>query len=203
MPSPTQQPKRATRSNNKRDKIIAASAVLFEKVGYHRATMQLLADEVGIGKPTLYHYFRSKSQILLAIHEEVITRVIEAHMERIQQDLPTEELLRHIAIDMLTFIKEHPGYVRAFFEHFEELDEDDQKDIRQQRQQFMAAVVGLVQSGIDSGRFRATDPHVAVLGFFGMINWTYKWLPADKTRSVEDVADTLCGLFLDGLRHSA
>jgi len=31
--------------------------------------MQMLADEVGLGKPTLYHYFPSKNAILFAMHD--------------------------------------------------------------------------------------------------------------------------------------
>src|SRR5690554_5416202 len=102
---------------NRRDDIIRASADLFERVGYHKASMQMLADEVGLGKPTLYHYFKSKNEILHAIHEGTITQVMELHRKRLGKNLPPEELLRGVASDMLTFIKKYPGYIRAFFDH--------------------------------------------------------------------------------------
>ena len=44
-------PSKSPKRTNGREDIIQASSDLFEKVGYH-ATMQLLAVEVGLGKPT-------------------------------------------------------------------------------------------------------------------------------------------------------
>ncbi len=55
--------------DEKRIEIIQHCATLFDKVGFHNTSMQMLADEVGLGKPTLYHYFPSKLSILYAIHD--------------------------------------------------------------------------------------------------------------------------------------
>src|SRR5438876_12299390 len=63
--------------DDKRQQIIERCANLFDSGGYHRATMQLLADEVGLGKPTLYHYFSSKTEILYAIHQQHIAVLID------------------------------------------------------------------------------------------------------------------------------
>src|ERR1700716_2738281 len=61
--------KRSESFGDRRDQIIQASAELFEKVGYHGASMQMVADAVKLGKPTLYYYFKSKTDILYAVHE--------------------------------------------------------------------------------------------------------------------------------------
>jgi AcrR family transcriptional regulator len=186
--------------NNRKQEIIEASANLFEKVGYHRASVQMIADEVGLGKPTLYHYFKSKTEILYAIHQESISNVVDKHLERVEQGLQPEELLEGMARDMLTFIKKHPGYVRAFFEHFDELDDAQKIEIRDQRNEYMRLTTTVIKDGIKSGVFRNCDPRLATLGFLGMLNWTYKWLPGEKQHSVSKVAKSLCAIYLDGLR---
>lgn len=188
------------RRGNRKEDIIQASADLFEKVGYHRASMQMLADEVGLGKPTLYHYFRSKTEILYAIHQEIISKVLTQHLKRAEKGLPPDQLLEGMAKDMLTFIKEHPGYVRAFFEHFDELDDVHKVEIRAQRNQYMAITTDVIKAGIASGVFKDCDPRIAALGFFGMMNWTYKWLPQETKSSVASIAKKLSSLFLDGLK---
>lgn len=190
---------RTRKNSNKREAIIQASTVLFERVGYHRASMQMLADEVGLGKPTLYHYFKSKSQILYSIHQEVISKVIASHEERVSQHLSPDELLRGMAKDMLTFIKEHPGYVRAFFEHVDELDPEDKKDVTTQRDQYMEAAMNVIKAGTKAGVFKKCNPRITTLAFFGMINWTYKWYPSVKSKSVTAMTTELCDLFLQGL----
>src|SRR5882672_5532031 len=63
--------------DDKRQQIIERCADLFDSGGYHRATMQMLADEVGLGKPTLYHYFSSKTDILYAIHQQHIAALMD------------------------------------------------------------------------------------------------------------------------------
>ena len=163
--------------------------------------MQMLADDVGIGKPTLYHYFKSKSEILYAIHQEVMSNVLAAHAMRVEEKLAPDAILRGIATDMLIFIKDHPGYVRAFFEHFDELDENHQQEIRAQRNTYLQETVAAIKAGVASGMFRKCDPNITALAFLGMINWTYKWWPINAKRmSVATMSDSLCDLFLNGLK---
>jgi len=193
-------PSNSAKRTNKREDIIQASADLFEKVGYHRATMQLLAEEVGLGKPTLYHYFKSKNEILYAIHQGTITQVLKLHRTRVSKNLPPEDLLRGIASDMVAFIKKHPGYTRAFFDHIDELEPEHKQEIKAQRDEYMEATIDVIRQGIASGKFKDTDPRLATLAFFGMINWTYKWIHTEKRASVNKLASHFCDLFLDGLK---
>lgn len=190
----------STKRTNRKADIVKASADLFEKVGYHRASMQMVAEEVGLGKPTLYHYFKSKNEILYAIHQETISKVRELHEKRVSKNLPPDELLHGMAKDMLTFIKEHPGYVRAFFEHFDELDDAHKKDIRAQRVDYFDAAIKVLEDGIKAGIFKKSNPRITAYAFFGMMNWTYKWVHTEGRTSVSTLAKTLCNLFLDGLR---
>ena len=63
--------------DEKRAEIVERGAMLFDKVGYYNTSMQMLADEVGLSKPTLYHYFPSKISILYAIHDTYINALAE------------------------------------------------------------------------------------------------------------------------------
>src|SRR5579859_1737336 len=94
--------------DDKRQQIIERCANLFDSGGYHRATMQMLADEVGLGKPTLYHYFSSKTEILFAIHQMHIAALIEGLDSEKRRGSSPEELLIHAARDILEEIANHP-----------------------------------------------------------------------------------------------
>jgi len=183
----------------KRNEILTHCAMLFDKVGYHKASMQMLADEVGLGKPTLYHYFPSKHAILFAIHD--------AHMNALIEGLAADEALgdpflqlRSACIHILRQIAEHPGYVRAFMDHYEDLEGEMRKTIRVQRRDYFMRVLGIIEVGIREGKFRPCDPELTVYGFLGMCNWAYKWYPPiAKTKTPEEVADALCLPFFEGL----
>ena len=190
--------------DDKRQQIIERCADLFDAGGYHRATMQMLADEVGLGKPTLYHYFRSKTDILYAIHQQHIAALIEGLDSEQRRGASHDQLLIHACRDILEEIAKHPGYVRAFFEHYGELDDSKRTDIRKRRQEYFAKICGIIKSGIAAGAFRKCDVELTAYGFLGMCSWAYQWYPPMMQRvPPQKLAETLCETFLQGLNEPA
>ena len=51
-----------------KSKIVEAARIVFAKKGYHDATMDDVAKEVGVSKGALYSYFKSKESILKEIY---------------------------------------------------------------------------------------------------------------------------------------
>jgi len=186
----------------KRLEIISCCANLFDKVGYHGMSMQMLADEVGLGKPTLYHYFASKADILFAMHQ--------LHMDVMLNDLDAAAaksaepgvLLTQACASALRQIADHPGYVRAFMDHYGDLEGDHREQIRTRRQEYFDRIRSIIKGGTTAGRLRKVDPELATLAFLGMCNWAYKWYPpmASKTPP-ERMAKQLCQIYLDGLNR--
>lgn len=194
---------RTAAHDDKRQQIIERCADLFDAGGYHRATMQMLADEVGLGKPTLYHYFTSKTEILYAIHQQHIASLIERLDSDQRRGSSHTELLIHACRDILEEIAEHPGYVRTFFEHYGELDGPMRTEIRTRRQDYFERICGIIKSGVSAGTFRKCDVELTALGFLGMCSWAYQWYPAMVEKiSPQKLAETLCGTFLQGLNKA-
>ena len=189
--------------DEKRLEIIQACANLFDKVGYHHATMQMLADEVGLGKPTLYHYFRSKTAILYEMHQlhmDALLGGLKAHTEA---KLPASEALKRACADILRQIAEHPGYVRAFMDYYNDLDSDMRKKIRQRRQEYFVRICEILQQGVGGGEFVKCDVELTAYAFLGMCNWAYKWYPPMcKSRPPAQTAEALCSVFIDGIRKT-
>lgn len=52
-----------SKTDEKRNAIIAAATAVFEEVGYQRASMAMIAARLGGSKATLYGYFHSKEQL--------------------------------------------------------------------------------------------------------------------------------------------
>jgi len=193
--------KRSESFGDRRDQIIQASAELFEKVGYHGASMQMVADAVKLGKPTLYYYFKSKTDILYAVHESLIVDLRERHAARVAQKLPLDAQLLGVATDIFRQIAEHPGYTRAFFEHHDELNATQKSEMRKQRNEYLETVSGVIAAGVKTGLFGKCEARLTALGFLGMCNFAYKWWPREKQRTVEATAQALCKVFLEGLLH--
>ena len=55
-------------------------------------------------------------------------------------------------------IAEHPGYVRAFMDHYGDLEGKMRQKIRARRKEYFDRICGIIIQGIESGRFRRCDP---------------------------------------------
>src|ERR1051325_8514040 len=60
-----------------RDLILDATDRLLARYGYRRTTMEDLAQEVGIGKGTIYLHFRSKEDVVLSHVDRIVARLKE------------------------------------------------------------------------------------------------------------------------------
>ena len=67
--APVASVRRAMSKAQRRHQIVESAAMLFDAQGYGNTSMEDVALSVSIAKPTLYHYFRSKEEILRSIHE--------------------------------------------------------------------------------------------------------------------------------------
>jgi TetR/AcrR family transcriptional regulator, cholesterol catabolism regulator len=183
----------------RRDQVVAAAAELFDSAGYARVTMGDIAQNVGIAKPTLYHYFDSKDDILLAIHEEFIDLLISRHDERRLSDLAPEELLLKAMGDILELMETHRGHVRVFFEHHRELPAEARAAIRRKRDLYEADVQALFEEAAEAGSFVPQDSRLPALAMFGMCNWAYQWYRPGGPLTARQVAERFWRLLVCGV----
>lgn len=195
-----QSPLERSPSDERRQAIVDSAATLFEQQGYATASMESIARQVGLAKPTLYHYFASKDDILFAIHEEFIDLLIERIHERSARSLAPSEQLQGVVEDVLGLMNSHRGHVRVFFEHYRELPAAQQDVIRAKRDAYESVVTGIIESGIAAGQLRSVNPRLLSLAMFGMTNWAYQWFRADGPLDVADLAAVFWGFLADGIR---
>lgn len=198
MSGPTDQStdERGTR----RDDILREAALLFLEAGYQGASMGAIADRVGIAKPTLYHYWRSKEDILYAIHKKFIQPLLEQQQSYADRGLRPDDQLRRCLRDMLDSINEDPGYVRSFIEYGRELSDERSQEVRQIGREHRELIVQAVKDGIEQGMFRKVDPTIAAYALLGLGSWATYWFQPGRSLSAEAVAEELSDILLNGLR---
>lgn len=75
-----------SKTDEKRNAIIAAATEVFEEVGYQRASMTMIAARLGGSKATLYSYFQSKEQLFAT----AVTSALEETGEELLASLTAE-----------------------------------------------------------------------------------------------------------------
>ena len=110
---------RRLRERIKRNNVIidAAEKVIFNK-GMHKATMEDIAKEAELGKGTLYGYYKSKAEILLAINERALRKLGEMFGEAASESQTGAQKVKSIGKAYIRFAYEYPEYYNfiSFFE---------------------------------------------------------------------------------------
>ena len=194
--------RRGMSTDERRREIVNTAAVLFDQEGYTNASMDELAQAVGIAKATLYHYFSSKDEILGEIHEEFIDLLIARHQQRLgAAALREDQLLLEAMADILELMETHRGHVRVFFEHHRELPVGAREAILAKRDLYEGMVESLIADGVKAGIFREADVHLASLATFGMCNWAYQWYRPGGRMRPREIAYHFWGLLVQGLER--
>jgi AcrR family transcriptional regulator len=180
--------------------LIQAAAVLFDRQGYYTTGVDDIARAVGLSKPTLYHYVRTKGEIVAWIHDEIMQILLKRLEERVESGMSPIEILRLNVFDIIDVMDTKPGHLRVFFEHHREIPEDLRREAKVKRDRYQALIELTIADGIEKGMFRATDVRLATLALFGITNWSYQWYrPAGPAKS-QEVAEHLFDVFLGGIR---
>ena len=91
------------KAGERREEIIAAAGGLFLVRGYDRTTMKHVMERLQIAKGTIYHYFKSKEELLDAVLDSIVANLVE-EMQAIAAEAQGDALerLRYLIIKSAT-----------------------------------------------------------------------------------------------------
>jgi TetR/AcrR family transcriptional regulator, cholesterol catabolism regulator len=186
------------------EEIIAAAAKVFQTKGYHAATVQDIADAVGILKGSLYHHVKSKEDLLYLIVKEPIARIYERMAEIVASDLSAGQKLRRAILAHLEAFDQHYPHLFVYLHEREEMKRRFREQFRLSPKQYERCWQQILREGVKSGEFRSDlDVQVVSYGLLGMLNWLYKWYDPRGRLGVREVADQFSTLALAGLAAPA
>jgi len=179
-----------------REAIIEAAARVFQTKGYHAASVQDIADAVGILKGSLYHHFESKEELLYLIVKEPRARLYKTVADIVADDAPAGEKLRRAILAHLEAFDQHYPHLFVYLREREEM----KGRLRGTPKEYERYWQQILREGVKSGEFRADlDVPVVSYGLLGMVNWLYKWYDPRGRLSVREIAAQLSTVALAGL----
>jgi AcrR family transcriptional regulator len=182
------------------DDVVAAAAKVFRTKGYHAASVQDIADAVGILKGSLYHHVKSKEDLLYLIVKEPIARIYATLTEIVDSDVPAGEKLRRAIVAHLEAFDEHYPHLFVYLREREEMKRRFREQFKLSPKQYERCWQQILREGVKSGEFRPDlDVQVVSYGLLGMLNWLYKWYDPRGRLGVREVAEQFATLALAGL----
>ncbi len=155
---PRGRPKDEALISRRREEILDAAARLFGRVGYPGTDMQVLADEIGVGKGTIYRYFPSKEELFLAAVDRGMQRLREqVNVDAAKSTDPLEQVERAIR-SYLAFFDANPEIVELLIQERAEFKDRKKPTYFEHRDANVGRWLDLFRGLIASGRMRDARP---------------------------------------------
>ena len=167
---PTRDERKEVIGRQRKQQILDAALEVFSSRGFAAASTAEIAKAAGIAEGTIYNYYRSKREVLIAaIERSVMSQPFVSLVEHAEDmDYPT--LLTHILEDRLSFM-DNSANVQMLLMMSEILRDPELKDIYRSHvvEPIMTRMEKMFEAKVASGYFRQMDPRVATRAVGGMI----------------------------------
>ena len=158
--------------DRRRHEIFNAAVKLFIEKGFNETSMREIAEAARVGKSTLYDYFPSKEEILIAYIIDEVDHSTAAAEEILALDLGTGKKFRHIMRNHLEYMLANKSlFLKITFEA-QRLSYESQQRIQVHRHAYQDMLAILVEEGIQNGEFRPVNPLLAVRSMLSLLTTT-------------------------------
>lgn len=195
-------PRRADRRRAKRiDDILRVAASHLAQRGYAATSLDEIAETFDISKASLYHYFPSKEDLVLACLERIANSTFERLAAVAGSSLPPREHLRAlIRTQVLILIRDEPAGTSLFL-HDLGLPQAARDRLRAFVDHHDQVFKSIIDEGVRRGELHVAKPAIARLLMHGAVNFIPSWFHQTELISPEEfadvVADILLQLFVD------
>lgn len=155
-------------------KIIETARRMFAENGYQKTNMSDIAQEVGINRPTLHYYYRTKDKMF----EAVFADLVRSFLPRIEfittENSSLEQKIERITDEYVAVYRENP-YLPQFI--LGEVQRDSEGLLKVMEEfglgNFLASLRTMLEREAEAGNARKVDPRFVVMSFFGQMTFPF------------------------------
>ena len=159
-------------------KIIEAAKATFLKKGFKDTNMSDIAAEVGLTRPAMHYYFRTKERLFQAVFGDILMSFLPKVSDIITSDLPLEEKIGSIADAYLAILKENPQLPMFLMkEAMRDFDGFVQMALGINISQAGNNVFSAIESEMEAGKIRKVPVIEIFYTFYGLIAMPFLTMP--------------------------
>lgn len=187
---------------DKRRLILDAAVRVFARQGFHTCRVSDIADEARVAYGLVYHYFKSKDEILDTLFLERWGILLRAISEIDAQEIPPREKLYAIASFIVDSYSHDPDLMKVIIVEVTRAANTFGRTHLPQIRQAYTQIAVIVERAQRDGAFRDdVTPNFAAMAFYGAVEqvltgWIFSLLPVGD-REYENaktlIVETICG----------
>lgn len=191
-----------SREAERRRTILRAAIEVFAKKGYHGCRIADVAREAGVAYGLVYHYFKSKDQVMNELFTERWSLLLAAIDEVDKRDIPPREKLDAVAGFIIDSYRHDPDLMKVIIVEVTRAANSFGRTHMPEIKRAYDGIAKIVSDAQSAGEFRDDiDPQLASMWFYGAIEqllsaWVFGLIPDDDDsfdRARSMVVETVCG----------
>ncbi|MES1990363.1 MAG: TetR/AcrR family transcriptional regulator [Pseudomonadota bacterium] len=184
--------------DQRRQEVLRAAARTFNRLGFHIATLDDVAEELGVTKPALYYYAKSKDEILFDCGRMALDAMSGALDKSLVSELTGRERLVRFFRLYTEVICEDFGRCLVLTEPRDHIATSRRKSIAGRRN-LNHAVREMIRDGIKDGSLRQVDDRALSIALFDAFNGIGRWYNEKGASDLQSILDQYFSIFLKGI----
>ena len=189
---------------DKRRQILDAAVRVFARQGFHATRVSDIADEAGVAYGLVYHYFRSKDEVLNELFVERWSLLLVAIEEADLAGGPHRERLSAVAGFIVDSYRHDPELMKVIIVEVTRAANSFGRTHLAEIRRAYDSIAKIVADGQEAGVFRRDiDPTFASMSFYGAVEqllsgWIFEVIPASDT-DFDQAKSLLVATICDGI----
>jgi TetR/AcrR family fatty acid metabolism transcriptional regulator len=191
----------AQNAAEKRRLILDAAVRVFARQGFNQCRVSDIADEAGVAYGLVYHYFRSKDEVLDTLFLERWNVMLDVIRELDARDVPARDKLYALASFIIESYRHDPDLMKVIIvEVTRAANSFGQTHLPKIREAY-DLIAQIAERAQERGEFKDTvTPQFAAMAFYGAIEqvltgWIFDVLPggeAEEELAKRSIVETIC-----------
>lgn len=179
--------------------ILKAAAEVFYEKGYDAATLQEIADRVGILKGSIYYYIKTKSDLLDHLLTEVHNEGVAMIRQRSEESGTVFDKLEAMFRSHIDYMCRNQAKTTVYLHELKALDPKRRESLfrgHEFRDQFLV----LIKKGQAEGLILdSLDPKLTAQTMMGWTNSLYQWYRPQPRKPMDQIANHFVTIMLRGI----
>lgn len=183
------------------EEILKIATKVFSKKDYHKVTMDEIADEAGVGKGTLYRYYKSKDDLYFSIINKGLETLYEYILRQIIKDETFPSKIKKVIFCTLKFFDRNKPFVKVFLQEEVKFNTKAYMKCQENLNKTINLIENLLREGQREGYIKKVNVSLAAILLIGMMKSTFlKSIEEPIKESLEEISELIFSTFFSGIK---